>query len=94
MAAVASDEGFWEGKLLEDLEAIGSLREEVDETLIQFMIQVFSACRFHFLWKTCQNDFHEHGPKKQVTKSIYLCFDRRHGFNRIPTAHFLNASIF
>ena len=50
--AVASDEGFGVGTLLE---AMGSLREEVDEML---MVQVFSI--FHdFLWKVfCQNIWH------------------------------------
>ena len=50
------DEGFWGGK---PLEAMGSLREEVDEMLIRFKVLV-DLC-FHFLWKvsvkTCAPPF-------------------------------------
>ena len=54
--AVASDEGFGGENLLE---AMGSLREEVDERLIRFKFLV-DLC-FHFLWKvsvkTCAPPF-------------------------------------
>ena len=54
--AVASDEGFGGENLLEAME---SLREEVDEMLIQFKVLV-DLC-FHFLWKvsvkTCAPPF-------------------------------------
>ena len=57
-SAVASDEGFGVGK---PLEAMGSLREEMDEMLIRFMVQVFIWFLFSVLRKvsvkTCAAPF-------------------------------------
>ena len=51
--AGASSDGFGDGKLLE---AMGSLREEVDEML---MVQVFEIPYSTILWKVyCQNFWH------------------------------------